>query len=122
MIGPLLGLVLVSLLWQLLGCIQCCISGSYSKSRLSTSIMCTVHAIPDNLSVERFRREFLFLTGQEHVEHRREALKLMHMCASSVLNLRSPLDSSLPGRSIDKLTAMLFGPEVGEGYLNPIKP
>jgi len=51
--------------------------------------------------------------GPEHVTHRREALKLVVASASTVLDLRSPLDSRLPGRSIDKLTAMLFGQEVG---------
>ena len=50
--------------------------------------------------------------GPEHVIHRREALKLVMVTSSAVLNLRSPLDSGLPGRSIDKFTAMLFGSEV----------
>ena len=44
--------------------------------------------------------------------HRREALKLVMTTSSAVLNLRRPLDSTLPGRTIDKFTAMLFGSEV----------
>ncbi len=52
------------------------------------------------------------LAGSEHSTHRRESLKLVMATASAVLSLRSPLDSALPGRSIDKFTAMLFGGEV----------
>ena len=58
-----------------------------------------------------------FLAGPEHRTHRREALKLVMATSSAVLSLRSPLESTLPGRSIDKFTAMLFGSEVGHYIL-----
>lgn len=53
-----------------------------------------------------------FLTGSQHVHHRREAFKLIRICTASMINIRSPIESGLSGRSIDKLTAMLFSNEV----------
>jgi hypothetical protein len=41
--------------------------------------------------------------------YRREALTFLHVCLASVLNLRSPADSALPGTPLDKLTEMLLG-------------
>ncbi len=39
-------------------------------------------------------------------------MRFLHICLASVLNLRSPDDSELPGTSMDKLTSMLFGDQV----------
>ena len=46
-------------------------------------------------------------TATQH--HRKHALALLQACATSVLCLRSPEDSTLPGIARDKLAAMLFG-------------
>ena len=40
---------------------------------------------------------------------RKQALLFLHVCLASVLNLRSPDDSQLPGSQLDKLVDMLFG-------------
>ncbi|EIE23491.1 hypothetical protein COCSUDRAFT_65942 [Coccomyxa subellipsoidea C-169] len=48
-------------------------------------------------------------TSKQSVHEKREALRFLHICLASVLNLRSPDDSELPGTSMDKLTSMLFG-------------
>lgn len=40
---------------------------------------------------------------------RKQALLFLHVCLASVLNLRSPDDSQLPGSQVDKLVEMLFG-------------
>ncbi len=40
---------------------------------------------------------------------RKQALLFLHVCLASVLNLRSPDDSQLPGSQLDKLVEMLFG-------------
>ena len=40
---------------------------------------------------------------------RKQALLFVHVCLASVLNLRSPDDSQLPGSQLDKLVEMLFG-------------
>lgn len=50
--------------------------------------------------------------GKQSVHEKREALRFLHICLASVLNLRSPDDSELPGTSMDKLTSMLFGNQV----------
>ncbi len=50
--------------------------------------------------------------GKQNAHERREALRFLHICLASVLNLRSPDDSELPGSSMDKLTSMLFGNQV----------
>jgi hypothetical protein len=47
--------------------------------------------------------------GAADPHHRREALSFLHVCLASVLNLRSPADSELPGTPLDKLTEMLLG-------------
>lgn len=46
------------------------------------------------------------------MHEKRQALRFLHICLASVLNLRSPDDSELPGGSMDKLTSMLFGNQV----------
>ena len=43
---------------------------------------------------------------------RKQALTFLHVCLASVLNLRSPDDSQLPGSQLDKLVEMLFGNQV----------
>lgn len=43
---------------------------------------------------------------------RKQALLFLHVCLASVLNLRSPDDSQLPGSHMDKLVEMLFGDQV----------
>lgn len=43
------------------------------------------------------------------MHEKREALRFLHICLASVLNLRSPDDSQLPGTALDKLALMLFG-------------
>ncbi|BDA47386.1 probable transcription-associated protein 1 [Coccomyxa sp. Obi] len=48
-------------------------------------------------------------TSKQNAHEKREALRFLHICLASVLNLRSPDDSELPGSSMDKLTSMLFG-------------
>ena len=46
------------------------------------------------------------------MHEKRQALRFLHICLASVLNLRSPDDSQLPGSPMDKLAAMLFGDQV----------
>ena len=53
--------------------------------------------------------------GREGVAHRQHALQLIHVCLASVLNLRSPAASGLPGTPVDKLATMLFGDQVRRG-------
>jgi hypothetical protein len=50
--------------------------------------------------------------GKQSVHEKRQALRFLHICLASVLNLRSPDDSQLPGAPMDKLAAMLFGNQV----------
>ncbi|KAK9813301.1 hypothetical protein WJX72_012102 [[Myrmecia] bisecta] len=40
---------------------------------------------------------------------RQQALRFLHVCLASVLSLRSPGDSALPGSALDKLAEMVFG-------------
>lgn len=47
--------------------------------------------------------------GSIEPHYRREALQFLHVCLASVLNLRSPEDSELPGTPLDRLTEMLLG-------------
>lgn len=47
--------------------------------------------------------------GAIEPHYRREALQFLHVCLASVLNLRSPEDSELPGTPLDRLTEMLLG-------------
>lgn len=50
---------------------------------------------------------------------RKQALLFLHVCLASVLNLRSPDDSQLPGSQLDKLVEMLFGDQE-EPHIEPI--
>lgn len=50
---------------------------------------------------------------------RKQALLFLHVCLASVLNLRSPDDSQLPGSQLDKLVQMLFGDQE-EPHIEPI--
>lgn len=50
---------------------------------------------------------------------RKQALLFLHVCLASVLNLRSPDDSQLPGSQLDKLVEMLFGDQE-EPRIEPI--
>ncbi|KAL3160164.1 hypothetical protein ABBQ32_010930 [Trebouxia sp. C0010 RCD-2024] len=50
---------------------------------------------------------------------RKQALLFLHVCLASVLNLRSPDDSQLPGSQLDKLVQMLFGDQ-DEPHIEPI--
>lgn len=43
------------------------------------------------------------------VRHRQQSLSFLQVCLASVLNLRSPDDSTLSGSGEDKLCEMLFG-------------
>ena len=50
---------------------------------------------------------------------RKQALLFLHVCLASVLNLRSPDDSQLPGSQLDKLVEMLFGDQE-QPHIEPI--
>ena len=50
---------------------------------------------------------------------RKQALLFLHVCLASVLNLRSPDDSQLPGSQLDKLVEMLFGDQ-DQPHIEPI--
>ena len=52
------------------------------------------------------------LAAKFNLHHRRQSLHFLHICLASVLNLRSPKDSSLPGSALDKLVTMLFTSQV----------
>ena len=41
-------------------------------------------------------------------KHRQQALRFLHVALASALDLRSPDESELPGRPVDKLAASLF--------------
>ena len=41
--------------------------------------------------------------------HRQEALRFLHVALATVLDMRGPDQSELPGRPVDKLAASLFG-------------
>lgn len=50
------------------------------------------------------------LPADKHdVHYRKQALTFLHTCLAAILNLRSPVDSSLQGTSIDKVVEMLLG-------------
>ena len=46
------------------------------------------------------------------MHERAQALRFLQICLASALNLRSPVDSALPGTAADKLAAMLFSGQV----------
>jgi hypothetical protein len=54
----------------------------------------------------------LCCAGKQTKHEKQEALRFLHICLASVLSLRSPDDSELPGSALDKLTTMLFGDQV----------
>jgi hypothetical protein len=45
--------------------------------------------------------------GPKDAHARRQGLRFLHVTLAAMLNLRSPADSTLPGRSVDKLAASL---------------
>ena len=45
--------------------------------------------------------------GSKDAHARRQGLRFLHVTLAAMLNLRSPADSTLPGRSVDKLAASL---------------
>lgn len=51
------------------------------------------------------------ITEHRHY-YRRQALSFLQVCLASVLNLRSPEDSALPGTGVDKLREMLVGEQL----------
>ena len=62
----------------------------------------------------------LYGTGKGvDVYTRKQALLFLHVCLASVLNLRSPDDSQLPGSQLDKLVEMLFGDQE-DPHIEPI--
>lgn len=65
--------------------------------------------------------DILFLGAGKGVDvyTRKQALLFLHVCLASVLNLRSPDDSQLPGSQLDKLVQMLFGDQ-DEPHIEPI--
>ncbi len=71
-----------------------------------------MHCCAQTASLERRVRCVGVAAGTQSVHEKREALRFLHICLASVLNLRSPDDSQLPGTALDKLAAMLFGNQV----------
>jgi transformation/transcription domain-associated protein len=52
------------------------------------------------------------LAGKQSKHEKQQALRFLNICLASVLSLRSPDDSELPGSALDKMATMLFENQV----------
>ena len=70
----------------------------------------SAHALVIGSCQDLLQSECCWYAGKTvDVYSRKQALTFLHVCLASVLNLRSPDDSQLPGSQLDKLVEMLFG-------------